>query len=566
MKVNRPSTTRWWLWLGVALTIYKLWLVRAQPIFAISNAYLDDRLFMELAQSIVRGDWLGTYSQFTLAKGPCYSLFIASMFYLGIPLGLAQQGLYAGACAFFSQAFRPIFPIGTRVAIYLLLLWNPMSHEAPTLGRVMRQHLVTPLGIMILAGLVALYLRRTELFKRLWKWAVFLGVSIGLFWITREESVWILPSILLLAGAIVIGANRNSRDSLRAVLWAGSITLFCAILPTTLVSWQNYRHYQWFGTVEFKAHEFKAAYGALQRVNVGPEYYQVPVTREARAAIYAHSPAFKTLQPWLERDAWTHVAPLPEGNQIRGGWFMWALRESVALAGHTSNAHEALSFYQTLADEINAACDSGLIPSYPRRDSMIPRFRSGQISEVGRTFLSFGYFVASFNSFSAFPKLSIGDREELKLFHDLTRDELSSSERAPAIERPNQEKLRLWKFHELQKIGEFLIPILFLLCILAHIIASVRVIQLVRTCTITYPMVLATAAWGGVASFILINALVHVLSFSVTAVSTFSPTYPLLIIFYIAVFWDAINAWFPSSTLMRDDFKDYSPSGLNREV
>jgi hypothetical protein len=103
MKENQRLQIRWWLWLGLALTIFKLWLTRAQPIYAISNAYLDDRLFMEMAQTLVLGDWLGAYSQFTLAKGPCYSFFIAALFYLGIPLGLAQQGLYAGACGIFER-------------------------------------------------------------------------------------------------------------------------------------------------------------------------------------------------------------------------------------------------------------------------------------------------------------------------------------------------------------------------------------------------------------------------------------------------------------------------------
>jgi hypothetical protein len=545
MKENQRLQIRWWLWLGLALTIFKLWLTRAQPIYAISNAYLDDRLFMEMAQTLVLGDWLGAYSQFTLAKGPCYSFFIAALFYLGIPLGLAQQGLYAGACAIFACAFKPVFSRGTQLAIYLLLLWNPMSYEAPTLGRVMRQHLVIPLAIIIFAGLIALYLRRTEPLKRLWQWSILLGFAIGLFWITREESIWILPSILLLAAVILYGAWQSSRTAFHTVIKVGLLVLACAALPSNIVSWQNYRHYGWFGTVEFKASEFKAAYGALQRVEVGPQYFQVPVTQETREAIYPLSPAFKTLRPWLERDAWTSVAPAPEGRQIHGGWFMWALRESVALAGHTSSANEALDFYQTLADEINSACDSGLIPSGPRRDSMIPSFRDGQIAEVARTFIRFGDFVATFNSFSAFPKLSIGDREELKLFHDLTRDELSSSVRAPTIERPNQEELRLWKFKLLQKIGGHSITVLILLCVFTHIIACIRVIQAVSNRAPTYPLLVAAAAWGGVASFLLINSLVHVLSFSVTAVSTFSPVYPLLIIFYIAVFWDAITAWFP---------------------
>ena len=85
------SKTRWWLWAAVALTLAKLWLTQGQAIFAIGTAGHDDQLFVKLADSLVSGQWLGPYDQLTLAKGPLYSLWIALVFLIGLPLGLAQQ-------------------------------------------------------------------------------------------------------------------------------------------------------------------------------------------------------------------------------------------------------------------------------------------------------------------------------------------------------------------------------------------------------------------------------------------------------------------------------------------
>ena len=71
----------------------------SRTFFAIGPAFHDDRLFVELAEHLVNGRWLGPYNQFTLAKGPMLSFFIAAAFKLGVPLLLAQQLLYAAASA-----------------------------------------------------------------------------------------------------------------------------------------------------------------------------------------------------------------------------------------------------------------------------------------------------------------------------------------------------------------------------------------------------------------------------------------------------------------------------------
>ncbi len=551
---SKPSASpRWWLWAAVLLTAYKLWLTRGLPVYAIGSAAHDERLFLQLAESIVRGEWLGAYSQMTLAKGCFYSLFIAVVFWIGLPLTLAQQLIYAGACAAFTRATAPSIRSGAaRFVIYAFLLWNPMSYEAHDLGRVMRQHVYTPLGMLIFAGLVALYDRRSGNFRRQAPWAVLLGVSLGCFWLTREESIWLAPSVALLAAAWIVGAIRTTAEARRNLWRAGLTVTGCALLPVLLVSGQNYRHYGWFGTVEFHAPEFKDAYGAMVRVKIGPDLPFVPVTRQAREAMYAVSPAFATLRPWLDGDIGTkwaekEIYPATE-RQIRGGWLVWALRDSVVAAGHGHNAREALAFYRQMADEINRACDNGRLPARSRRSGFVPVWREGQTAELTRTFFSFFDFVVSFRSFSALPPLSTGDNDELQLFRDLTRDRLSSSERATNIPLPEQERLNVRKFGTLQQIGSSLQPVLLVMFFVTSVLALVRAAQVIRSRQLTYPFVLALAAFGGFVAYLLVNALVQVSSFNVVAVSTFAPIYPLLMIFMVTAIWDAAVAWLGKSS------------------
>ena len=95
---------------------------------------------------------------------------------------------------------------------------------------------------------------------------VMLGVLFGAFHLTREETPWILPGLLLLVLALALAAARGSRVTLQRCGISLGVSLATAALPVAIVSTLNARHYDWFGTVEFRAEAFKDAYGALTRV------------------------------------------------------------------------------------------------------------------------------------------------------------------------------------------------------------------------------------------------------------------------------------------------------------
>ncbi len=542
---------RWWIWAAIALTLAKLWLTRGQAIFAIGTAEHDDRLFMNLANALVSGDWLGPYNQLTLAKGPFYSLWIAFVFLLGLPLGFAQQLAYAGACAAVVRALAPLVRGGgARLAVYAVLLWNPMSFEASSLGRVLRQHISTPLALLIFAGLIALYARRAGPFRRLAPWAALFGAAFAALWMTREDVVWIVPSVVLLAGAVVVALVRARPVPRRPMAWAGGLALVCAAVPMFIVCAENARHYGWFGTVEFRSSEFKDAYGALLRVRAGPDLPFVPVTRQMREAAYPVSPTFALLRPHLDGpigEGWagasSFVTHIPsEERQIGGGWFMWALRDSVKAAGYCHDADQAMAFYHRLAMEVNQACDDGRILAGPRRSGFLPPWRAGLTREWLAATVEFTDFLVSFRGFSAYPPASIGDHDALQIFLDLSRDNLAPS---PALDPPlpRQGALDSWKLSVLQMIGKVLRHILLWLAIAAQLVAFLRAGHLVWQRRLTFPIVLAAAAWGACAAIVLLGALVHITSFPSLSVTYLDSAYPMLLLFVIAVFWDVGTDW-----------------------
>lgn len=546
------SRQRLWLAAGLGLTALKLWLSRGQGVYAIGSAGHDDRLFIELAQHLVRGEWLGPYNELTLAKGPFYPLFIAAAFLAGVPLFLAQHAFYAAACGIFTRALRPaVTSAGVRFALFALLLWNPMTYDAPAMGRVLRQHVYGPLALMIFAGLIALALRRDEPARRQWPWALLTGLAAGAFYLTREEVAWLLPGVLLLGGAVLWGGWRPAVFPWRRTGGMLALAAAAATVPVLAVCALNRSHYGWFGTCEFRATEFQNAYGAMLRVRTGPDLPYVPITREARSAMAAASPAFAELEAQFDGGlarGWAGASEFltrlpPEQGQIGGGWMIWAVREAVARAGHARSAGEALAFYARLADELNQACDQGRLPAGPPRRGFLPPWREEQTPRFIRACRDFADFVVRFSRFSGRPPPSTGSPEELQLFRDLTRERLSPPAGELDVVGAKRYLLNLAKANALHAIGKALRPVLLALFIAAQALVLARLGRVLLRRTWSLPLTVAAAAWLTCAASIVMHAMIEASSFPVLTISSFAPIYPLLLVFIIAAFWDAAAAW-----------------------
>ncbi|HVU16314.1 MAG TPA: hypothetical protein VHD32_05295 [Candidatus Didemnitutus sp.] len=535
----------WWWWTAVLMTAFKLWLTRAQPIYAIGPAIHDDRLFLDLAGHILNGDWLGPYNQLTLAKGPFFSIWVAAVFLLGIPLGLAQQAAYAGACAALTRAVRPwVSSRAARFGAYVLLLWNPMTFEGHNLTRIMRQNIYTPLALLVFASLVALCARRAEVLRRQIGWAVLAGLSFGCFWLTREESVWLVPAVLILVGWYAWQFRAEIRDRWRVLVATISIGVGAAILPLLVVASLNAHYYGWFGTVEFHGRAFEDAYGALVRIKVGPELPMVPVTRQMRETAYTLSPTFAELRAQLEGpvgDKWCDKDRFPAAErQIGGGWFMWALRDAVADSGHAHSAGEAMAFYRRIADELNAACDQGRVPARPPRSGFLPPIQPGVPQQLAQAAAQFAGYFTTFSSFVADVPPSLGDNQEVRSFRDLTHDEISPGERITTPSSPAQDELKRRQIGRLETCGRLAIDVLAFLVPLAQFVGLARLIEAVARRRLSGPLVVAIASWLACAAYIAVNVIVHVTSFNNLSPAALAAAYPLEIVFVIAV---AINAW-----------------------
>lgn len=553
-KVAAWQPARAGAWLAtaaVALVLFKLWLTSAQTICAIGGSIVDDEMFVNLADSLLRGEWLGPYSQFTLAKGPMYSIFMAGVFLLGVPLFAAQQVLYAAACALLTRALRPLVASrGLRFGLFAGLLFNPITYNGVVSMRVQRQDILPALVLLIIAGLVAMYARRTAPLRRLVPWAVLTGIAWAAFWLTREEAAWLLPCAALLWGTVALAVWRDRAPDRRPkllllvlppVLWGGVVTLVATI---------NLGYYGVFTTCECKQAEFKDAFGAMLRVVPNKKIPLTPITRDVRERLYAVSPAFAELRPvldgpqgegWAEMcGAFTHL-PKTE-REIPLGWLMWATRDAVAITGHGRSGADAMAFYARMAREINEACDHGVLPAGPRHSGLMPPLMSEHVAPFLAGFRRAAQLFLSFDQMTSSSPPSSGPSDRLRRFADLTRGRLNPAPGMPAIP-PTQrwlDHVRLGILNGISWVYSFAAPWLGAAALIG-LLATIGATFIRRR--ISYFAVLSLAACSSVLALLSIDALIDATSFPAITISYFTGAYGLWLLAVFAIWYGLIEIW-----------------------
>ena len=202
---------------SISLCAIKLFTTLGQRFVLYPWQWADDGLFVRQALHLITSGWLGPYDNLTLVKGPGYPLVVAANFLLGTPLLLTHVLVYATGAVVFVWALRPLVraPL-LLLALLALLLFDPMTFAYGSM-RAVRVHVYSGITMAVVGAGLGLMLRTQANRVSALPWAILLGISLGLLWITREEGVWIIPYLLVVAvvTAIAIGSPFSSRENLK---------------------------------------------------------------------------------------------------------------------------------------------------------------------------------------------------------------------------------------------------------------------------------------------------------------------------------------------------------------
>ncbi len=549
-KVTRDiSTKAFWL-TCLLLFCLKLWLTRAYHVMVTVTPH-DDLLFIRHAHAILSGEWLGDYNQLTLIKEPFYPIFIALSNWLALPLLASQQLLQALSCCVVILAIRPI--VRNRyllLAAFAILLCNPGSFSYPAVGRIFQLAIYPPLATMVLGCLIGMAIRSTESFRQVLPWSIGLGVALSLFWITRDESIFIAPSIaVVLLFALVTAAMAGKKQFGRILLLC--LLPFVFLQGTILVLQQvNMMKYGVPDVIELTSDEFKSAYGGLLRIKSAEERQFFPVVRDARQKAYAVSPAFREVEKHLEGRIGEGWQSLSGNNDIPAAFFIWAFRDAVAAAGYHTSGVAALQFYRQMGAEIDAACDAGQLDCRQRFTSLVPTWHMEFNKLILPTMYSVLKKTVVFEGFnaSAAPFRSTAPSEIIDLFSVVTGETILQAKNVPLpdsarfLTHLNKEKTRI--LGQIGWVYQLLVPYLSVIAILVFIRNLWCGIRRKRLAPMT---VFSISTLAGVFSITAVMTLLTITSYSEIA-RVMTVSYPILLLFIISVFLDlagmprAVNA------------------------
>lgn len=418
------------------VAVVSLVLLSQQGVFAITTAGHDDRLFLNQGLFLTQGQWLGPFSNLTLAKGPLFPVFLAINFYIGVPILVCQQIVHLLAITILVRSLKLVVDSQVvLVATFAVLALNPY---VLSWMRITREPLYTAETILVVAAVIGLWshLRAIQDPQEHFSlattpWVYLLGVALASCWATREEGIWLVPLVLalFLQGLYVFlrpGTSARYLIGLRLTGLSGlvmPIVLSCAIAVVPILT-LNAAVYGLWGFTDMKSAAFQDAYGSLTRVEGDRWHPYLPVPMDVREKIYGVSPHFAELKPYLEGDLleiWSgpgcQLYPDVCGD-IAGGWWLWALRDAVREAGYYSRYSASQAYFADLSRDINQACDQGALDCKPFRSSLAPRLNLYYLKQFPV------HFIKGWQQFIALGTLqlaqlelnSIGSLEDIQLF------------------------------------------------------------------------------------------------------------------------------------------------------
>ncbi|MFP6584181.1 MAG: hypothetical protein VCD00_16715 [Candidatus Hydrogenedentota bacterium] len=520
----------------IMLVSVKTFLIKDLLLTVNGTAELDDKLYIDQANSLIHGSWLGPYWHHTLVKSPFYSMWIAASWQARVPLWLSQHLLHLFACAIMLLAIRPwVKSAWIRVLLFAVLLFDPRTFGDQAM-RIVREGVYCSLSLLVIACLLGL-LSTSDKRSKYWPlWPLGLGLSSGAMWLTREEGIWLLPSILLVLG--YWAASEWNRGTFQLPRFMVTIVLSLGILlgSISLVSGLNYKYYGVYCVVEVKASPYKEAYGALTRVSHSNFQRFNSVPKETRERIYKVSPLFLELRPYLEGypgtdwgTAGAFLVDPPDRKEIAGSWFIWALRDAVYLAGYHRTAPEAAEYYRALATEVNDACDDGRLEAGPERVSNVLPWRWDYLSPIAENLIQGGKSLVTLSRISSTNGVSFGTDSDIELFESITRWR-AAPRYAVVLEQkynPNPNTMQLGVLNTVTSGYRFITPFAFVLGISLWILGAFVELRKLRLSPI---FIFNTALIGAVLSRLLILAYLATTSFWATNELYMAPLYSFVYI------------------------------------
>ena len=358
-KVIRNSMT----W--VALGSFSLRIMSAPSVIPVSPH--DDLLQVRLALKISKGDWLGTYGDLghlTMAKPPGYPIFLAFSTMLGISPQILVHLVLLLVTAMLVRQIVPATFHNARVIVYALgVLWPTLF--GAEFSRYYREGLIYVLSLVALLLMMSICQTLINTFdkKVLALKLSALGLCLGLILITKPIALAYVPALGVILIVGVIKQQKNKDSFIRRFLLSGgliSLTAIFALLPSALVAAQNQKTYGVYQVDSYSGGSFKRLITAITALPPHTRSQSEMVSNEQLETLSTVGPYSSEIVKKFRGgnlDYWTAISCTNGGScNSSGGWFMFALRDAIAMTGEDTTAIQFNNALEIISNEIELFC------------------------------------------------------------------------------------------------------------------------------------------------------------------------------------------------------------------
>ena len=370
---GEPICTKPFLLL-VALLVIARFAVSAGLPPGFSQSPWDDLWFVNAADALLSGHWLGTYDQHTLIKGCFGPMVLAFSSFLGVPFLTAETFLYVLLCLFFLFVAARVSRNRVFLAASLvLLLFNPLSMAIGTFQRIHRNGMPLWQVPLVFGCFFLLYVDWHRSLRVLLGRAVAAGTALWMFQNTREDGIWIWPFVLACLAFSTVrawkaGTTRRARAA-RALACLLPLAVFLAgNAAVCLVNWHFYglplRNDRDAGNYARAMRDLyliepdPADEARLTSPEHAGHYHSVYWSTICRA--FEVSPTLQKARAEIEEsfDIWAKGAGY-HGRDLYEDKPLFALRHGAGVAGFYSSIPESEAFWKAVHDELSEAFEDG---------------------------------------------------------------------------------------------------------------------------------------------------------------------------------------------------------------
>ncbi len=350
-----PTDIRRFFWVWVAALLgAKCYLMTGLIVRSAMADPFDDGQEILSAVSLSHFKWLGSFTEFTLEKGPMFSFYLAALNQLGIPYLLGNTLLCFAAALAVAWAFRRLFNSYAFAALlYSVILFMPLSYGYNAAATRTYRDAVAPYFFLLLAAAVLfVYLHRKDSWKRLTFQCILAGMAGSANLLLREDAMWMMP---LLFGGLAVTVFSCRRQGGKALLRSAAAAAFVPLImagSVLSVSAVNYRYYGYYGVTDMMSGNLPKMMEAMESIQPDVWIAQVPVPLSTREKIYRISPTFAKLKAELE-DPNIGVRD-PAGCKDSCQYLVWNIRMALPAAGYIT-AKQQQAFYAQVTKDISKA-------------------------------------------------------------------------------------------------------------------------------------------------------------------------------------------------------------------